>query len=224
MNHANKRWKKRVYEKLYNSEVLEDAHGKTLVLTEGEFKAKIMDLFLKKHGMRACGFIGITEIGDEIYDALAECKADTILIMLDADPQNKRIPSHDSETASNRAALEIANELLKRLRQNGATTKVKIARLSDTAGYKKLGGDDLLCEEQNGEGIKEEKNQRGAGKLSSVMYMRLKDFFRGPSEMDKARYHRVIQTVIDFFYDRQRLKNEFFTTKARAVQGSAHKF
>ena len=130
-----------VSESLYNGYRLNEVEGKTVVVTEGEFKCLVAT---ETTGILHVGIPGITQMTDTIIEALVKAKAKEIIIVLDRDSGAKRLMRVDKITDSERAAYTIAQQL----RMAGAEN-VKIGVLPDAFDGRKVGIDDLILAKGN---------------------------------------------------------------------------
>ncbi len=126
----------KVAEKLFNGGALAKAKGKTVVITEGEFKCLVAT---KESGVLTVGLPGITEYDDTIIRGLVDAKAAQYVVILDRDPLGKGLMRVDEITDSERAAYSIALEL----RRAGAAN-VKVGVPPDVFEGGKVGIDDLI--------------------------------------------------------------------------------
>ncbi|MBS1960893.1 MAG: hypothetical protein JST04_01665 [Bdellovibrionales bacterium] len=125
-----------VNERLYNGWKLPEVKGKSVVITEGEFKCLVAE---KVTGLNMFGIPGITEFDDDIARALAEAGASEYIIVLDRDPHAKALFRADEVTDSNRAAYTIARSL-----EAAGAKNVYVGILPEMANGEKLGIDDLV--------------------------------------------------------------------------------
>lgn len=124
-----------VSERLYNGWKLGKIKGKTVVITEGEFKCLVTE---KLTGIPMFGIPGITEFDDEMVQALVEAEAEEYIVILDRDPHAKALLRSDEITDSNRAAYALAKDL-----ERLGAKKVRVGILPEMANGEKLGIDDL---------------------------------------------------------------------------------
>lgn len=132
-------------DQLYNNHLLEDAEGKDIYLTEGEFKCHVAT---QKTGYITLGILGITMVSDEMLDRILTSKARSITIVLDADIGAKAIKRADGLTDSERAAYEIALRLKNRAKELGLSEneipEIKIGKLKRKPDGDKQGLDDYI--------------------------------------------------------------------------------
>ena len=121
---------------LYNAWELGLVKGKTLVMTEGEFKAAVATSMTK---VLHIGIPGITSIGDDMIQTIVHAEAEEIIIVLDRDPKSSGLMRLDEISDSQRAAYTIARRL-----QKAGQKKVRIGLLPDIFEGDKVGADDLL--------------------------------------------------------------------------------
>ena len=126
----------KVNETLYNGWRLNEAKGKTIVITEGEFKCLIAT---EKSGILNVGIPGITQMTETILNALVAAQAKEYIVVLDRDPKAKALMRVDEITDSERAAYIIAKEL-----QSAGAKLVKVGVLPDVFNGGKVGIDDLI--------------------------------------------------------------------------------
>jgi hypothetical protein len=124
-----------VAEKLYNGGKLAAARGKTVIITEGEFKCLVTE---KLTGIPTFGIPGITEFNDEMVQALVDAGASEYVVILDRDPHAKALFRADEITDSNRAAYSLARDL-----ERLGAGNVRVGTLPELEGGEKLGIDDL---------------------------------------------------------------------------------
>lgn len=152
-------------DQLYNNHLLDDAQGKDIYLTEGEFKCHVAT---QKTGFITVGILGITLVSDEILDRLLLCKARSLTIVLDADIGAKAIKRADGVTDSERAAYEIALRLERRANELGLNLseipEIKIGKLKKTAVGDKQGLDDNIIPMSDNEAIEAMVKLRRDGK------------------------------------------------------------
>ena len=127
----------RLEHKLYNGWRLHEATGKTLIITEGEFKC----LVATHAGTLTVGIPGITEVDDRTIRALVEARAAEYIIVLDRDPQGKGIMRVDGITDSERAAYLIAVRLIE-----AGAERVRVASIPNVRQGEKVGLDDLIID------------------------------------------------------------------------------
>jgi hypothetical protein len=121
---------------LYLSNLLKDAAGKDIILTEGEFKCHVT---YQATDTICVGIPGISMVTDKIIDALIASKPKSITIILDNDSEAKAIKNADEISNADRAAYEIARQL-----QRAGYRNVKIGSLKNAADGKKVGIDDFI--------------------------------------------------------------------------------
>ncbi len=126
-----------IYTHLYNSWKLNEVRGKTLVITEGEFKSAIATHY---SGILTLGLLGITEFDDDCIQAISKAEPKEVVIVLDRDPKGKGLMRLDEVTDSERAAYSIAREL------ELSQVKVRVGTLPDVFDGGKVGVDDLILE------------------------------------------------------------------------------
>jgi hypothetical protein len=125
----------KVAERLYNGGNLNKIKGKTIVITEGEFKCLVTQ---KLTGIPMFGIPGITQFDDEMIQALVDAQAGEYVVILDRDPEGKAMFRADQVTDSNRAAFQFAKDL-----ERLGAKNVRVGMLPDPAFGEKLGIDDL---------------------------------------------------------------------------------
>jgi hypothetical protein len=129
-------------ETLYNGWKLNQVRGKTLIITEGEFKCMIAT---KATGSLAVGIPGITQFDAKLAATIAAAQPKEVIVILDRDPVGKGLMRVDGITDSQRAAYSIAALL-----QLAGAKSVKVGTLPDALDGSKLGADDLILEKENG--------------------------------------------------------------------------
>lgn len=127
-----------VEEKLYYGWDLGEARGKTLVVTEGEFKCLVAT---QMSGILTVGIPGITEVDDTIIKGLIDSGAKEYVVILDRDPKGKGLMRVDGITDSERAAYGIAKQL-----QAAGARRVGVGRIPDVRNGEKVGVDDLILD------------------------------------------------------------------------------
>ncbi|MBC7386237.1 MAG: hypothetical protein H7301_08780 [Cryobacterium sp.] len=131
-----------VAEKLYQSELLEGARGKTVVITEGEFKCLIAT---QETGVITVGIPGISQFDSDIASALIDSGASEFVVILDRDAKGKALLRTDGISDSERAAYQIAKSLeTAALAQKQNHIKIRIGLLPPGPAGEKLGIDDLI--------------------------------------------------------------------------------
>lgn len=125
-----------VTERLYNGWDLAHAKGKTVVITEGEFKCLVTR---DASGYVTVGIPGITEFDDAIISALVRAEAKEYVIILDRDARAKGMLRVDGVSDSERAAYVIAKEL-----KAAGAASVRVGVLPDAFHGEKVGSDDLI--------------------------------------------------------------------------------
>ncbi|MBI2606232.1 MAG: DUF3854 domain-containing protein [Deltaproteobacteria bacterium] len=125
-----------VTERLYNGWDLARAKGKTVVITEGEFKCLVTQ---DASGYVTVGIPGITEFDDAIISALVKSEAKEYVVILDRDARAKGMLRVDGISDSERAAYVIAKEL-----KAAGATSVRVGVLPDAFHGEKVGSDDLI--------------------------------------------------------------------------------
>lgn len=125
-----------VTERLYNGWDLASAKGKTVVITEGEFKCLVTQ---DASGYLTVGIPGITEFDDAIISALVQAQAKEYVVILDRDARAKGMLRVDGISDSERAAYVIAKEL-----KAAGAPNVRVGVLPDAFHGEKVGSDDLI--------------------------------------------------------------------------------
>ena len=127
----------------FDIESLKENPPKRIVITEGEFKVAVTQMFLG-HDTAVFGIPGITEVTPALLQTIKKIGASETIIVFDADSRDKRDQRTDDKTDSERAAYSIAKELM--------DAGVKNVKVGDLFGIsqKKIGIDDALLEEENG--------------------------------------------------------------------------
>lgn len=121
--------------RLYQGWKLAQAKGKTVVITEGEFKSRVAT---ESTGILHLGLPGITEFDDSTIAALVKSGASEVIVVFDRDPKGKALMRVDEVTDSERAAYQIAREL------EGRVPSVRVGTLPDVFEGGKVGIDDLI--------------------------------------------------------------------------------
>ncbi len=124
-------------EEFYNSWQLEKAKGNKLVITEGEFKCAIGQMYT---GILHLGLPGISQFNTSIKNKILAASPSEVIVLFDRDPRGKGLFRIDLVTDSERASYLIAKEL------ESAGIKVKVAYLPDVNSGGKVGIDDLILE------------------------------------------------------------------------------
>lgn len=124
-------------EEFYNSWQLEKAKGNKLVITEGEFKCAIGQMYT---GILHLGLPGISQFNTSIKNKILAASPSEVIVLFDRDPKGKALFRIDLVTDSERASYLIAKEL------EAAGIKVKVAYLPDVNSGGKVGIDDLILE------------------------------------------------------------------------------
>lgn len=124
-------------EEFYNSWQLEKAKGQKLVITEGEFKCAIGQMYT---GILHLGLPGISQFNTSIKNKILAASPSEVIVLFDRDPKGKALFRIDLVTDSERASYLIAKEL------EAAGIKVKVAYLPDVNSGGKVGIDDLILE------------------------------------------------------------------------------
>ena len=135
---------------LYQGWLLDQAKGRDLILTEGEFKALIT---WKVGNVLTVGIPGITQVDNTIVDAIIAAEPARVIIILDRDPVGKALMRVDKITDSQRASAMIAMDLIER---GLPKAKIRIGILPNIADGDKVGLDDLIL-------------ANGVGSLSAVI-------------------------------------------------------
>lgn len=136
-------------EGMYNAQELSNAKGKTVIVTEGEFKALISNASLNPRDYLTVGITGITQVSPEHMDALLAAQPARIVICFDRDPKGAGLQRGDYATDSQREAYSIGLQLEKLVKERNLETRIEIARLPNVFGGKKVGIDDLVMEHPN---------------------------------------------------------------------------
>lgn len=123
-------------ETLYNGWMLSKAQGKTIVITEGEFKCLVAQ---EATGILTLGIPGITQFSTDLAKAIAQASPKEVIVVLDRDPRGKGLMRSDGITDSQRAAYSIAQQLVA-----AGTKNVKVGILPDVFDGGKVGIDDLI--------------------------------------------------------------------------------
>jgi hypothetical protein len=125
-----------VAERLYQSGLLAKARGKTVVITEGEFKCLVAT---REAGVITVGIPGITQFDADLAKSLVDSGASEFVVILDRDPKGKALLRSDGVSDSERAAYQIAKEL-----EAAGAAKVRVGTLPTGPVGEKLGIDDLV--------------------------------------------------------------------------------
>lgn len=131
-NHNHK-----VEKELYNSNALNTAKGKTVVITEGEFKTIVANEFAPE--IVTVGINGIHRISRLAIQKIVQSGAQEVIVLFDRDPVAKAIRRVDRVTDSQREAYDIALKL-----QAAGHSNVRVGRLPDVFSGDKVGLDDLI--------------------------------------------------------------------------------
>ncbi len=123
-------------ETLYNGWKLSKAQGKTIVITEGEFKCLVAQ---EATGILTLGIPGITQFGPDLARAIVEASPREVIVVLDRDPKGKGLARTDGITDSQRAAYSISQQLIA-----AGIKNVKVGVLPDAFDGGKVGIDDLI--------------------------------------------------------------------------------
>jgi hypothetical protein len=154
-----------VDEHLYNGAKLRQVKGKTIVITEGEFKCLVTE---KLTGIPMFGIPGITEFDDEMLNTLIDAEASEYVIILDRDPPAKALFRAEKISDSERASYAMAKDFERLAANRGKTIKVKVGRLPEMSKGEKLGIDDLVLKY----GV-DPVHQTVAGAMSADEYAKL---------------------------------------------------
>jgi len=146
------RYPESVHRELYQSELLKDVGGKSLIITEGELKCLVTTQLT---GFATVGITGITQVTDLIIEAIIRAKPESITVILDRDPLAMGLARTDRLTDSERAAFMIASRL-----KSAGHPKVLIGTVpslpfndpSDPKAAQKVGLDDYLLAIKHGGG------------------------------------------------------------------------
>ncbi|MEK6772404.1 MAG: hypothetical protein AABY64_00570 [Bdellovibrionota bacterium] len=123
-------------ETLYNAWNLNKAEGKTIVITEGEFKCLVAN---QTTGILTLGIPGITQFDNNLAKAIVQAKPKEVIVVLDRDPRGKGLMRTDGITDSQRAAYIIAQQI-----KQAGFSQVKVGILPDAFDGAKVGIDDLI--------------------------------------------------------------------------------
>lgn len=124
--------------RLYGAWNLHEAKGKTLIVTEGEFKADVATAT----GILTVGIPGITQVDNGILRVIAACGAERIIVVLDRDPYGKGLMRVDGITDSQRASYAIAQGIRRAGHRN-----VLVGVIPDVRQGEKVGLDDLILDQ-----------------------------------------------------------------------------
>ena len=86
-----------VQSRMYNSWKLGSAAGKTIVITEGEFKSAIAT---RSTGILHLGILGIHEFDESMLQAIVDAKPAKVIVVLDRDPKAMALQRVDEVTDS----------------------------------------------------------------------------------------------------------------------------
>ncbi len=128
-------------EKLYNGGALSGAKGKTVVITEGEFKTLVAE---QASGKITVGLPGITEWDHNMIRGLVESGAKEFIVVLDRDARAKGLARADGVNDSQRAAYAIGKAL-----EAAGAKSVRVGLLPDVFDGGKVGIDDLVLAKGN---------------------------------------------------------------------------
>jgi len=123
-------------ETLYKGWKLGEARGKTIVITEGEFKCLVAE---DATGILTLGIPGITQFTSKMAEDIVRAAPEEVIVVLDRDPKGKGLMRVDEVTDSERAAYTIAKEL-----ENAGGKNVRVGILPDAFQGSKVGIDDLI--------------------------------------------------------------------------------